>query len=91
MFDYGSLEIGNSSPLILSNHLETFCLKMSAREMWTFVHFFSLMVGDLVPLGDEVWVFYLNFFTKIDLLLSYSFNKNTISLLQRLIKLCSIV
>lgn len=86
MFNYGSLEVGNSSPEILSNHLESSRLKMSAREMWTFVHFFSLMVGDLVPTDDEVWSFYLHLLKIIDILLSYSFNENTILLLKRLIK-----
>lgn len=41
---------------------------MSAREMMTFVHFFSLMVGDLVPEGDEVWNFFLTLLKMIDIL-----------------------
>ncbi|XP_050535222.1 uncharacterized protein LOC126902220 [Daktulosphaira vitifoliae] len=86
IFNYGSLEAGNISPPILSTHIDSFRLKMSAREMWTFVHFFSLMVGDLVPEDDEVWLFYLNFLKIIDILLSYSFSESKISLLTDLIK-----
>jgi len=54
-FNYGSLEVGNCSPPILDSHIKHFRLKMSAKEMWTFVHFFSLMVGDLIPHDDEIY------------------------------------
>jgi len=59
-FNYGPIEIGNVSPSININHLNNHHLKISAREMMTFVHFFSLMVGDFVPENDEVWGFFLN-------------------------------
>lgn len=32
---------------------------MSAKEMWTFVLSFGLMMGDRVSLNDPVWQFYL--------------------------------
>jgi len=51
---------------------------MSAREIMTFIHFFSLMVVDLVPEGDEVWNFYLTLLKIIDCLLSYEFTNTTI-------------
>jgi len=53
-FNYGPIECGNLSPEISINHLNNFHLKMSAREVMTFIHYFSLMVGDLVPENDEV-------------------------------------
>ncbi|XP_022164770.1 uncharacterized protein LOC111029861, partial [Myzus persicae] len=71
-FNYGSIEIGNISPSINTKHLQNFHLKMSAREMMTFTHFFPLMVGDLVPENDEVWLFFMNLLQIIDILLSYS-------------------
>ncbi|KAF0746305.1 Uncharacterized protein FWK35_00022180 [Aphis craccivora] len=44
------------------NTIQVFSLETlnsrKTREMMTFVHFFSLMVGDLVPEGDEVWNFF---------------------------------
>lgn len=86
-FNYGSIEVGNISPPILDSHIKNSRLKMSAREMWTFVHFFSLMVGDLIPCDDEVWEFYINFLKMIDILLSYSLTESSISLLQQLIKI----
>ncbi|XP_008188545.1 uncharacterized protein LOC103310882, partial [Acyrthosiphon pisum] len=85
-FNYGSLEVGNCSPPILDSHIKHFRLKMSAKEMWTFVHFFSLMVGDLIPHDDEVWKFFTNFLKIIDVLLSHTFTENGIVLLQHLIK-----
>lgn len=58
---------------------------MSAREMMTFIHFFSLMIGDLVPEGDEVWNFYLMLLKIVDCLLSYEFTNNSIINLKQLI------
>lgn len=60
MFNYGEIEIGNISPEISYNHLTKCHLKMSAREMMSFVSLFPLMVGDLVAQDDEVWLFLIN-------------------------------
>lgn len=57
-FSYGPIEVGNICPEITENHLNKFSLKMSAREMMTFVHFFSIIIGDLIPENDEIWNFY---------------------------------
>lgn len=84
-FNYGSIETGNISPEISDLYLNKFHLKMSAREMMTFVHFFSLMVEDLIPEGDEVWSFYLTLVKIINILLSYTFTDNTIIHLKQLI------
>jgi len=51
---YGPIEVGNISPEITDLNSSKLHLKMSAREMMTFIHFFSLMIGDLVPEGDKV-------------------------------------
>jgi len=69
-FNYGPIEVGNISPEITDLNLSKLHLKMSAREMMTFIHFFSLMIGDLVPEGDEVWNFYLTLLKIVDCLLS---------------------
>lgn len=60
LFNYGENEIGNVSPAITENHLKKCHLKMTAREMMTFVNLFPLIVGDLVPEDDELWLFLLN-------------------------------
>lgn len=58
MFNYGELEVENVSPRIYLQNLNKFHLKMSAREMMTFVHLFPLMIGDLIPEDDDVWIFF---------------------------------
>lgn len=47
-FNYGETEIGNLSPPLKLIHFKNFNMKMSAREMQCFIHFFPLLVGDLV-------------------------------------------
>ncbi|CAI6366230.1 unnamed protein product [Macrosiphum euphorbiae] len=84
-FNYGPIEFGNISPEISINHLNNCRLKMSAREVMTFIHFFPLMVGDLVPENDEVWSFFLILLKIVDILLSYTFNADAISYLKQLI------
>lgn len=71
MFNYGEIEIDNLSPSIEIENLNKFHLKMTAREMMSFIHLFSLMVGDLVPEDDHVWLFFLDLLEIIDILLSY--------------------
>lgn len=66
-------------------HINKFNLKMSGREIMTFVHFFSLMNGDLIPEGDDVWNFYLTFlkrliyFYHIHLLRLYNYTPQTVN------------
>jgi len=85
-FNYGCIEFGNISPPIQMSHLKKFHLKMSAREMMTFVYYFSLMVGDLVPEDDEVWKFFLIFLEIIEILLSGQFTQSIVFHLKILIK-----
>jgi len=85
-FNYGCIEIGNISPPIKINNIKQFHLKMTAREMMTFVHFFSLMIGDLIPDDDPVWMFFLHFSEIITILLSYQIKESSIIRLEQLIK-----
>lgn len=84
-FNYGPIEVGNISPPIKIVHLKKRHLKMSAREVMTFVHFLPLMIGDLIPENDEVWALFLILLQIIDILLSYTFTDNAISHLRLLI------
>lgn len=84
-FNCGPLEFGNISPEITFNHLNNCRLKMSAREVMTFIHLFPLMVEDLVPEHDDVWLFFLILLKIVDLLLSYTFNVDSINYLKQLI------
>lgn len=84
-FNYGPIEIGNISPPLTALHLKTNHLKMSAKEVMTFIHFFPLIIGDLIPENDEVWALVLLLIQIIDILLSYTFTESSISLLKQLI------
>lgn len=69
LFDYGEIEVDHISPQITEAHLLKFHLKMTAREMMSFMTLFPFMVGDLVPEDDHVWLFLLNFIEIIDILM----------------------
>jgi len=57
-FQYGENEIDNIiSPLSEILNLNNMHIKMSAREMRTFVHFFPLLVANLIPKNDQIWKF----------------------------------
>lgn len=79
MFNYGEIEIGNYSPQITKEHINNF--KMTAREMMTFMYIFPMMVGDLVPEDDHIWLFLLNLLEIIDILL---LNEISLGLAERL-------
>lgn len=68
-FNYGDTEVGNMSPPI-----NTLKLKMSSREMQTFIHFFPLLIGVLVPENNPILLFLINFIEMINLLLLPKFN-----------------
>ncbi|XP_061387200.1 uncharacterized protein LOC133322173, partial [Musca vetustissima] len=85
-FEYGELEIGNFSPHITKLHLEKKHLKMSAREMLTFVIYFPIMVGDFVPRDDEVWQLVLTLIEIVDTILSFRVDAFMINSLESNIK-----
>lgn len=78
-FDYGQNEIGNFSKEISITHLKNNHLKMSAREMLTFTMYLPLMIGDFIPVEDEVWQFLLTLIDIIDMVLSFQVTDNLIS------------
>lgn len=81
LFDYGDIENANRSMPIKLEHLQSKKIIMSACEMWTFVHFFSLMIGDLVPPNCTVWKFYLNMQYLLDLCLRSSYSEESLTAL----------
>lgn len=86
MFNYGDIEIGNISPAITNNHLLNSHLKMTAREMMSFVNLFPLMVGDLVAQDEEIWLFLLNLLEIIKIITSYDIPRDLAERLKYLIK-----
>jgi len=85
-FNYGPIENGNISPPVTLLNLQKYHLKMSAREVMTFVHYFPIMIEDLIPENDEVWKFVLILIKIVDLLLSFTFTESSINYLEQLIK-----
>lgn len=85
-FNYGQDEIGNISGEIKTQHLTSKHLKMTAREVMTFIHFLTLMIGDLVPDDDEVWQFILNLIELTDMILLFEIDQETINLLKHKIE-----
>ena len=68
-FDFGPTS--NKPPQItMSRILNNVTLKMSASEMLTFVRYFGLIVGDLIPEDDTHWKLYSYLRQIIDILLS---------------------
>ncbi|XP_071057004.1 uncharacterized protein [Onthophagus taurus] len=86
MFNYGPTQIGNVSSPIRQNSIKTHNFKMTASEMKCFVHFILLMIGDLIPLEDEVYEF-LNLFVQIiDIILQIHFTEADLAKLDSLIQ-----
>lgn len=86
LFNYGPIEIENLSEEIKMEHIRSMKLRMSAREMLTFCHFFCLMFGDLVDAEDEIWKFVCLISEIVELLLSHTFTPESIKYLGILIK-----
>jgi len=62
LFDYGPIEIRNRPPLISEQALKStksMACKMSAAEMWCFIRYFDLIVGDMVPIESEFFHLYI--------------------------------
>jgi len=57
---------------------------MSAREMMTFVCYFSLIIGDLIPEDDNVWLFFKKNLEIIEILLTCQISYASIFHLQQL-------
>lgn len=57
---------------------------MSAREMQTFVHYFPLLIGDLIPENNQIWLFFIDFIeiliNVIDILLLSKYQNSMIKL-----------
>ncbi|XP_055855910.1 uncharacterized protein LOC129919101 isoform X1 [Episyrphus balteatus] len=85
-FSYGDTEKGNVFKDITVQHLKRKRLNASAREMWTFIHHFPLMIGHLIPVNDEVWEFIIIFIKMIDILLLPQCNDSKLDELEHLIE-----
>lgn len=86
MFNYGETEIGNLSPPLEIGHLLNNKIKMSAREMMTFVHFLPLIIGDKIPIDNKVWKYFITLLNIVDILLMSRFDEPLLNKLHTLIQ-----
>lgn len=69
-FDYGPIDIRNRPTLLSNELLKQGTLKMSSCEMLCFTRNLGLIIGDLVPIGSELWSLYIILNKILDILLS---------------------
>ena len=63
-------------------------LKEKYDQMFTLYRFLPLLVHDLVPCGNDIWIFLLEYFDLVAYLLSPSFSEADYSILGVLIRWC---
>lgn len=81
-FNYGETEIENISTEIKIEHLKNRKFQMTAREMWCFIHHFTLLIGDLIPKNDRVWHFFIIMLELHDLIILPELDENKINRLK---------
>lgn len=84
LFDFGFYEVDNLPVDIQISHLKNGKLKMSASQSICFTIHFGLIIGDLVPRGNNVWALYSTFVQLVNLLLQNSFTLNEIESIKKL-------
>lgn len=86
-FNYGTTDIRNRPPLLLENTLKSNSntIKMSASEMWNFVRYLGLLIGDLVDVESEYWCLYILLKKILDIVTSNCIGPECPSLLELLI------
>lgn len=70
-FKYDYHDHGSEKLSISFLELENHKLKMSAKQMMAFCHYFTILIGEFINCGDPVWIFLLRFFELIDDILCY--------------------
>lgn len=88
LFDYGLIEIRNRPPLISEQALKStksMACKMSAVEIWCFIRYFGLIIGDMVPIGSEFFHLYILLKQIVDLSTSKCIGTGCPALLRELI------
>ncbi|XP_024879521.1 uncharacterized protein LOC112459573, partial [Temnothorax curvispinosus] len=85
-FNYGYIESGNKPPVITQDALRKKNINIKAAEMMCLVRNFGLMIGHLIPEGDNVWSLYTTLCNIMDIVLAPSYQVGTHNLLKVLIK-----
>lgn len=85
-FNYQVNGFTNKVPEITEDNLKNSNLKMSGIEMRNFVLSFNVLVGDYVPLNDDVWLYYLILRRLVECIACKSLPRNALNSLCNLIK-----
>jgi len=80
-FQY-SPDISNRPPQFSERRLMAKSINMTAAEMRTFVRIFSLLIGDLIDEGDDMWALYLLLRDIYDLVLCSSVQRGVSTILR---------
>ncbi|KYN20118.1 hypothetical protein ALC57_07546 [Trachymyrmex cornetzi] len=83
-FVYG-FDIGDKPSVITFDNIRGQKLRMSASEMLFFIRHFGLMIGDLVPEGEEVWQLYIRLVQILDIVTAPFVDKDLTTYLATLI------
>lgn len=84
-FPYGELEVGNISINITKKHLINCNLKMTATEVYCFISFLPLMLGDLIPINNKYWSILIYLVNILDLLSKPELGENDVKRLEQLV------
>uniref|UniRef100_A0A8D8B8P3 (northern house mosquito) hypothetical protein n=1 Tax=Culex pipiens TaxID=7175 RepID=A0A8D8B8P3_CULPI len=86
LFDYGMYQINNLSEAITQSHLRDEGLKMSSCEMFTFLEFLPMMIGDLIEENNPHWKYLLLLRRIVLFTFKSSFSLDEINTLQNMIQ-----
>jgi len=84
-FDYGLEDTSNRPAVIAAFAKPSVSFNLKAAEMLRLVRYFALMVGDLVPEGDDVWGLYLILSQITQLVFSTAVTASELGLLRTLV------
>ncbi|XP_025190996.1 uncharacterized protein LOC112591406, partial [Melanaphis sacchari] len=82
-FDFGPEK--NKPCTINMDHINVGNVKQSASEMLILVRYFGLIIGDLIPIEEPVWVLYITLRKVLDIMLSPALEEESIYLLKTLV------
>ncbi|XP_066599984.1 uncharacterized protein [Prorops nasuta] len=83
-FDFGTKQ-GVNKPPISNIFLQKDCLILSASEMLCLVRYFGLIIGDLVPVGNNTWRLWILLREIICIIYSSTISNETCKLLSNLV------
>lgn len=85
-FNYGSEDVRYIPNILTRDNLTANNLKMTAREAWQFLYLLPILIGDKIPVNDEVWELLRTLLQIIEMCLGSSFNQTKLDILASLIR-----